>query len=53
MSEKAFHFLSVLLCLLVILGLIFKRFSSLDIYPFDLFRIKLLIVHSYLNDAII
>jgi hypothetical protein len=53
MSEKAFHFLTVLLCLLVILRLIFKWFSSLDIHPFDLFRIEPLIVHSYLNDAII
>jgi hypothetical protein len=53
MSEEAFQFLTILLCLLVILELIFKWFYSLDIYPFDLFCIELLIVHSYLNDVII
>jgi hypothetical protein len=35
--------------------LIFKQFYSLDIYvyPFNLFRIEPLIVHSYLNDVIL
>jgi hypothetical protein len=53
MSEEAFHFLSILLCLLVILDLIFKRLYSLDTYPFDLFHIDPLIVHSYLNGVVI
>jgi hypothetical protein len=52
MSEEAFQFLTVLLCLLTILELIFKSFYSLDIYPFDLLWIEPLIVHSYLNDVI-
>ena len=47
MSEEAFHFLTILLCLLVIFNLIFKQVYSLDIYPFDLFRIEPLIVHLY------
>jgi hypothetical protein len=45
MSEESFQFLTVLLCFLV-LELIFKRFYSLYIYPFDLFCIEPLIVHS-------
>ncbi len=53
MSEEAFQFLTILLCLFVILELIFKRFYSPGIYPFDLFHIEPLIVHSYLNDVII
>jgi hypothetical protein len=53
MSEEAFLFLTILLCLLIILELIFKRFYSPDIYPFDLFRIEPLIVHWYLNDVAI
>ncbi len=53
MSEEAFHFLTILLCLLVILDLFFKLFYSPDIYPFGLFRIEPLIVHSYLNDVVI
>jgi hypothetical protein len=53
MSEKAIQFLTVLLCLLIILELIFKRFYSPDIHPFDLFRIEPLIVHSYLNDVVL
>jgi hypothetical protein len=52
MSEEAFQFLTVLLCLLT-LELIFKWFYSLKIYPFDLFCIEPLIVHSYLNDVIL
>jgi hypothetical protein len=50
MSEEAFQFLTVLPCLLI-LELIFKWFYSPDIYPFDLFSIEPLIVHSYLNDV--
>jgi hypothetical protein len=53
MSEEAFHILTILLCLLVILDSIFKQFYSLDIYPFDLYRIEPLIVHLYLNDVVI
>jgi hypothetical protein len=53
MSEEAFQFLTVLLCLLVILELIFKQFYSLDMYPFDLFCIELLIGNLYLNDIVI
>jgi hypothetical protein len=53
MSEEAFQFLTTLLSVLVILELIVKRFYSQDIYPFDLFCIEPLIVHSYLNDVII
>jgi hypothetical protein len=53
MSEEAFQFLTVLLCLLIILELIFKRFYSPDIYPFNLFHIEPSIVHLYLNDVII
>jgi hypothetical protein len=53
MSEEAFQFPTVLLCLLVILEIILKRFYSLDIYLFDLFCIEPLIVHSYLNELII
>jgi hypothetical protein len=52
MSKKAFLFLTVLLCLLVF-KLMFKWFNSLDIYPFDLFHIEPLIVHSYLNDVVL
>ena len=53
MPEEALQFLTVLLCLPIILELIFKRFYSLDIYPFDLFCIEPLIVHLYLNDVVI
>jgi hypothetical protein len=53
MLEEAFQFLTVLLCLLTILELIFKWFYSPGIYPFDLLRIEPLIVHSYLNDIVI
>jgi hypothetical protein len=53
MSDEAFHFLTILLCLIVILDLIFKWFYSPDIYPFDLLRVEPLIVHLYLNDVII
>jgi hypothetical protein len=53
MSEESFHFLTLLLYLLIILDLIFKLLYSTDIYPFDLFRIEPLIVHSYLNDVVI
>ncbi len=53
MSEKAFHFLTIFLRLLIILDLIFKWFYSPNKYPFDLFQIEHLIVHSYLNDVII
>jgi hypothetical protein len=53
MPEEGFHFLTILLCLLVILDLIFKWFYSPDIYPFDLFPIEPLIDHLYLNDVII
>jgi hypothetical protein len=53
MSEEAFQFLTVLLCLLVILELIFKWFYSLVVYSFDLFRIEPLIVYLYLNGAVI
>ncbi len=52
MSEEAFQFLTVLLCLLV-LELIFKQFYSPDKYPFDLFHIESLIVHAYLNDVVL
>jgi hypothetical protein len=52
MSEEAFQFLTVLICLLV-LELIFKWFYSPDIYPFDLFRIEPLIAYSYLNEVVI
>ncbi len=48
MSEEAFHFLTILLCLLIVSGLIFQWIYSLDIYPFDLFHIDPLIVHSYI-----
>jgi hypothetical protein len=53
MSEEAIQFLTLLLCLLVILDLIFKWFYSLDVYPFESFRIEPLIVHLYLNDLVI
>ncbi len=54
MSEEAFQFLTVLLCLLVLSELIFKWFLlSGYIYPFNLFRIEPLIVHSYLNDVVL
>ena len=55
MSEKAFQFLTVLLCLLITLELIFKRFYSTDIYiyPFDKLCIEPLIVPLYLNDVVI
>jgi hypothetical protein len=53
MSEEAFQILTILLCLLVILDFIFQWFYSRDIYPFDLFHIKPLIVHWYLNYLII
>jgi hypothetical protein len=53
MSEEAFHLLTFLLYLLVVLDLIFKQFYSPDIHPFDLFSIEPLIVHSYLNDVVI
>ncbi len=53
MSEEAFHFLTILLCLLIILDLIFKWFYPPDIYPFNLFRIEPLIVHLYLNEVVI
>jgi hypothetical protein len=52
MSE-AFHFLTILLCFLVILDVIFKQFYSPDIYPFDLFCIEPLIVHLYLIDIVV
>ncbi len=52
MSEEAFQFLIVLLRLLLILELIFKRIYSPNIYPFDLFHIESLIVHLYLNDVV-
>jgi hypothetical protein len=53
MSEETFHFLTISLCLLVILDLIFKWFYSPDIYPFDFFCIEPLIVHLYLNKVVI
>jgi hypothetical protein len=53
MSEEAYHFLTILLCLFIILDLIFKRFFSPDIYPFDLFHTEPLIVYLYLNDVVI
>ena len=53
MSEEAFQFLTILLCLLVILELIFKWFYSSDIFPFDLSHIEPLIVHLYLNDFVL
>ncbi len=53
MSEEAFHFLTILLCLLVVWDLIFQRFYSTDTYSFDLFHIEPLIVHLYLNDIVI
>jgi hypothetical protein len=53
MSEEAFQFLAILLCLLVILDLIFKRFYSLDVYPFESFHIEPLIIHLYMNDVVI
>ena len=54
MSEEAFQFLTILLCQLILLELIFKRFLlSGYIYPFNLFRIEPLIVHSYLNDVVL
>jgi hypothetical protein len=52
MSEEAFQFLTVLLCTCC-LELVFKRFYSPDVYPFDLFCIKPLIVHSYLNAIVL
>ncbi len=52
MSEELFQFLTVLLCLLI-LELFFKRFYSLDIYLFDLFRIEPLLFHLYLNDVVL
>jgi hypothetical protein len=52
MSEKTFQILTVFLCLLIILELIFKQFYSPDIYSFDLLRIEPLIVHLYLNDTV-
>jgi hypothetical protein len=51
MSEEAFQFLTVLLCLLV-LELIFKQFYSPDIHRFDLFHFEPLIAHPYLNDVV-
>ncbi len=36
-----------------LLELIFKWFYSLDIHPFDLFRIEPLVVHLYLNDIVL
>jgi hypothetical protein len=53
MSEEAFQFLTMLLCLLVILDLIFKWFYSPGMNTFDLFCIEPLIVHLYLNDIVI
>ncbi len=55
MSEETFQFLTILLCLLVILELIFKFQMVLppDIYPFDLFHIECLILHWHLNDIFI
>jgi hypothetical protein len=54
MLEEAFHFLTVLLCYLVISELIFKWFLlSGYMYPFNLFCIEPLIVHSYLNEVVL
>ncbi len=53
MSEEVFQFQTILLCLLIILDLILKRFYSPDIYPFDLFCIEPLIIHWNFNDIII
>jgi hypothetical protein len=57
MSEEVFHFLTVFLCYLVLLDLIFKTVFTLWIYIYiyrcNLFCIEPLIVHSYLNDAIL
>jgi hypothetical protein len=53
MSEEVFQFLTLLLCLLIILDLIFKRFYSPDVHHFDLFCTEPLIVYPYLNDVII
>jgi hypothetical protein len=53
MSEEAFQFLTTLLCLLILLELIFKWFYSMDVYPFDLFRIEPLIFYLYLNDVVL
>ncbi len=48
------HFNSWLFCCVnLLLELIFKRFYSLDIYPFDLFCIEPLIIHLYLNDVVL
>ncbi len=52
MSEEAFNS-SLFFCVYLFLKLIFKWFYSPDIYPFDLFCIEPLIVHSYLNDVIL
>jgi hypothetical protein len=54
MSEEAFHFLTVLLCQLILSELIFKRFLlSGYVYSFNLFCIEPLIVRSYLNDIVL
>jgi hypothetical protein len=48
------HFNSWLFCYVnLLLELIFKWFYSPDIFPFDLFPIEPLIVHSYLNDVVL
>ncbi len=46
------HFISWLFYYVYSL-LIFKRFYSLNVYPFDLFCIEPLIVHLYLNDIVL
>jgi hypothetical protein len=40
MSEEAFHFLTILLILLIAFDLILKWFYSPDVYSFGLFWIK-------------
>jgi hypothetical protein len=54
MSEEVF-LLTVFLCYLVLLDLIFKTVFTLwiYIYPCNLFRIDPLIVHLYLNDVVL
>jgi hypothetical protein len=54
MPEQACQFLTVSLYELILSELIFKLFLlSGYIYPFNLFCIEPLIVHSYLNDIVL
>jgi hypothetical protein len=54
MSEEVFHSLTDFM-LTCSSDLIFKRSYSLDIYiyPFNLFHVEPLTVHSYLNDVVL